>query len=83
MSSHLLHVGGSRMDNEAIWSGIYDRSYLEDFERAWNTLMSKLNAPHREVFRDEIDYRLASEFEHCGDLGREFIQLPSESGRLP
>jgi len=38
--------------------------------------MKSLKPQHREIFRDEIDFRLQErEFQFCGTLGKEFIPL--------
>jgi hypothetical protein len=74
MNAHLLHVGMGRIDNGIINDGRHDKKYFEDFESAWQTLMRSLKAEHRDVFREEIDFRLRDrEFAFCGTLGREFI----------
>ena len=53
-----------------------DIQYFADFEGAWQTLMKSLKPQHREIFRDEIDFRLQErEFQFCGTLGKEFIPL--------
>ena len=76
MNAHLLHVGMDRMDNEIINDGRNDKQYFADFEGAWQTLMKSLKPQHREIFRDEIDFRLQDrEFQFCGTLGKEFIPL--------
>ena len=74
MNAHLLHVSMARIDNEIINDGRHDKKYFEDFESAWQTLMRSLKAEHRDIFREEIDFRLQDrEFAFCGTLGREFI----------
>ena len=76
MNAHLLRVGMERIDNEIINDGKHDKKYFEDFESAWQTLMRSLKAEHRDIFREEIDFRLQDrEFAFCGTLGREFIPL--------
>jgi hypothetical protein len=76
MNAHLLHVGMGRMDSEIINDGRNDKQYFADFEGAWQTLMKSLKPQHREIFRDEIDFRLQDrEFQFCGTLGKEFIPL--------
>ena len=38
--------------------------------------MGNLKPQHRDIFREEIDFRLQDqEFAFCGTLGREFIPL--------
>lgn len=74
MNAHLLHVGMDRMDNEIANDGRNDKKYFEDFEGAWQTMMRSLKPQHRNIFREEIDFRLSDpEFTFCGTLGREFI----------
>jgi hypothetical protein len=74
MNAHLLHVGMDRMDNEIVNDGRSDAKYFGDFEGAWQTMMCRLKPQHRDIFRDEIDFRLSDlEFTFCGTLGREFI----------
>lgn len=73
MNIHLMHVGGSRTVRKVVWTGKDDALYLADFEEAWAKFLGNLKPEHRDIFRDEIDYRLASEFRHCGDLGKQFI----------
>jgi hypothetical protein len=73
MEIHLLHVGRTRATRDVVWSGRFDQKYLEDFESAWRTVLQNLKPSHREVFKDEISFRLHSAFRHCGDLGLEFI----------
>jgi hypothetical protein len=73
MEGHLLHVGGDRTRGVVSWTSRDDEKYLDDFGEAWRTLMTNLKPEHREVFRDEIEHRVDSEFRHCGSLGREFI----------
>ena len=76
MNEHLLHVGMGRMENELINDGSHDKEYFADFEAAWRTLMRSLKPQHRDVFRDEIDFRPSDrEFQFCGTLGREFVPL--------
>lgn len=73
MDIHLLHVGGDRTTRDVAWTGDDNDCYLEDFEGAWALFLANLKPKERGIFRDEIDYRLNSEFSHCGDLGRQFI----------
>lgn len=74
MNAQLLHVGAGRVDNTIPNDGVKTVDYLADFENAWKTFMSSLNLQHRDIFRDEIDYRLTDpHFMICGTLGKEFI----------
>ncbi len=74
MEGHLLHVGGDRTENEIEWTGADDKEYLADFQNAWVALMKNLKPEHKDVFRDEIDFRLTdAEFQFCGSLGKESI----------
>jgi hypothetical protein len=74
MNAQLLHVGESRLSNEKISTGNRDSNYFGDFQNAWEAVMKSLKPEHRDVFRDEIDFRLSDvEFEFCGTLGKEFI----------
>ncbi|MEO8049670.1 MAG: hypothetical protein ABI833_04575 [Acidobacteriota bacterium] len=74
MNAHLLHVGMDRMDNEIPNDGKKDPLYFQDFQNAWQAMLKQLKPVHRDVFRDEIDFRLADrEFKICGTLGKEFI----------
>ena len=76
MESHMMHVGGDRLDNEIVWTGADDQEYLADFQNAWKALMANLKAQHCDIFREEIDFRVQDrEFAFCGTLGREFIPL--------
>jgi hypothetical protein len=75
MEIQVLHVGVTRTTRQKVWTGSDDKLYLADFEGAWATFLGKLRTEHKDVFRDEIDHRLNSEFRHCGSLGREFIIL--------
>jgi len=76
MEGHMMHVGGDRLDNEVVWTGADDQDYLADFQNAWMALMGDLKPQHRDIFREEIDFRLQDrEFAFCGTLGREFIPL--------
>jgi hypothetical protein len=76
MEGHMMHVGGDRLDNEVVWTGADDQEYLADFQNAWKALMSNLKPQHRDIFREEIDFRLQDrEFAFCGTLGREFIPV--------
>ena len=58
MEGHMIHVGGDRTENEVVWTGVDDRKYLTDFQNAWAALMKNLKPEHKDVFRDEIDFRL-------------------------
>lgn len=74
MEGHLMHVGGDRLENEVVWTGAEDPQYLSDFQGAWATLMKNLKPAHRDVFREEIAYRLLDpEFQICGTLDKELI----------
>ena len=75
-NAHLLHVGGTGWTTRSSTTAGDDKQYFADFEGAWQTLMKSLKPQHREIFRDEIDFRLQDrEFEFCGTLGKEFIPL--------
>jgi hypothetical protein len=74
MGAHMLHVGAGRVDNTIIMDGHDDRLYLADFQEAWGLLMGNLKTEHKDVFREEIDYRLTNPaFAICGSLGKELI----------
>jgi hypothetical protein len=74
MSAHLLHVGGSRLTNEQVSTGVGDQNYFGDFQNAWEAMMKSLKPEHRDIFRDEIDFCLSDpELRFCGTLGKEFI----------
>jgi hypothetical protein len=74
MNTHMLHVGGGRITNKKVSTGEDDRKYFSDFENAWEAMMGNLKPEHRDVFRNEIDFRLTDrEFQFCGTLGKEFI----------
>ncbi len=74
MNDQLLHVGVRRVNNTIPNDGTKNPVYLTDFENAWKAFMSNLNQQHRDIFRDEIDYRLTdAHFTICGSLGKEFI----------
>jgi hypothetical protein len=74
MNAHMLHVGAGRVRNTIIMDGHDDPQYLADFEEAWGLLMGNLKPEHKDVFRDEIDYRLTNPtFRICGSLGKELI----------
>jgi hypothetical protein len=73
METHLLHAGSARTDGDTVWTGRDNAHYLADFEGAWELFLRNLKDEHKEIFRDEIDHRLSSEFRHCGTLGKEFI----------
>jgi hypothetical protein len=76
MEGHMMHVGGDRLDNEVVWTGADDQEYLADFQNAWMAFMGNLKLQHRDIFREEIDFRKQDrEFAFCGTLGREFIPL--------
>lgn len=76
MNSHLLHVGAGRLTNEIVNDGKNDKQYFDDFEGAWQGMMRSLKPEHRDIFRDEIDFRLREhEFAFCGTLGKEFIPV--------
>ncbi len=74
MNIHLMHVGGERATRDVVWTGADDKLYLEDFENAWELFLKNLKDKHKAIFKDEIEYRLNSEFRHCGTLGKEFIR---------
>jgi hypothetical protein len=74
MSIHLLHVGSSRVIRNVTWTGEDDHLYLADFEQAWRHMLANLKAHNRPIFREEIELRLNSEFEHCGDLSLPLLQ---------
>jgi hypothetical protein len=74
MNAQLLHVGAGRVNNTIPLDGAKNPVYLADFENAWKLFMSSLISQHRDIFRDEIDYRLTdAHFTICGSLGKEFI----------
>jgi len=74
MNDQLLHVGMRRVHNTIPNDGAKNVEYWADFEGAWQMFMSSLNPQHRDIFRDEIDYRLTnSHFHICGTLGKEYI----------
>jgi hypothetical protein len=75
MNTHMLHVGGGRVSNETKSTGANDKSYLAEFQGMWEKMLGNLKDQHKDVFRDEILYRLEypGEFKHCGTLGKEFI----------
>lgn len=74
MNGHLLHVGESRLTNEKVSTGAGDQDYFSDFQKAWEAMMKRLKPEHRDIFRDEIDFRVSDpEFRFCGTLGKEFI----------
>lgn len=75
-NTHTLHVGGGRLKNTKISTGADDPTYLAEFEGMWEHMLRNLKEPHKEVFKDEIQYRLdfpPNAFKHCGTLGKEFI----------
>ena len=71
----MLHVGGGRVSNKKESTGADDKSYLAEFRSMWEKMLRNLKDPHKDVFRDEIQYRLdhPGDFKHCGTLGKEFI----------
>jgi hypothetical protein len=74
MNAQLLHVGESRLTNEQVSTGAGDLHYFGDFQNAWEAMMKSLKPQHREIFRDEIDFRLsAAEFTFCGTLGKDSL----------
>jgi hypothetical protein len=73
MNVHLLHVGGRRTVGKVAWAGTHNALYLDDFEKAWETFLKNLKPKHKVIFLDEIEYKLNSEFRHCGDLGKHFL----------
>ncbi len=73
MNTHMLHVGGGRVTNTKRSTGADDTLYLAEFQTMWKHMMQNLRDKHKDIFRDEIDFRLNSEFRHCGTLGKEFI----------
>jgi hypothetical protein len=77
MEGHMVHVGGDRTENEVVWTGDDDKLYLADFQGAWAAFLGDVKDEHKEIFREEIDLRLDSEFRHCGTLGKEFIHWAS------
>ena len=73
MNTHMLHVGGGRVTNRKVSTGADDKSYLAEFQGMWERMLKNLQNKHKEIFREEIEHRLDSEFRHCGTLGKEFI----------
>jgi hypothetical protein len=73
MEGHQLHVGGDRTANTFVLTGSDDKLYLEEFKGAWEAFLGNLKPEHKEIFRDEIETRLDSEYRHCGTLSKEFI----------
>ena len=75
MNTHMLHVGGGRVTNTKESKGADDKDYLAEFQGMWEKMLRNLKDQHKEIFRDEIQYRLdyPGEFKHCGTLGKEFI----------
>ena len=73
MNTHMLHVGGGRITNKKISTGADDKFYLAEFQGMWERMLKNLQNKHKEMFREEIEHRLDSEFRHCGTLGKEFI----------
>ena len=70
---HMLHLGAGRITNESDSTGAEDKAYLAEFQGMWEKMLTNLRDKHKEVFRDEIEHRLDSEFRHCGTLGKEHI----------
>ena len=68
-----MHLGKDRITGTIAWTGGNDKQYLKDFEGAWVVFLKALRPQYRDVFRDEINHRLDSEFLDCGSLGKEFI----------
>ena len=74
MNTHLLHVGGGRVTNKIVSTGADDKEYLAEFQGMWEKMLRNLKPGHKDIFLDEIDFRLTeSEFKICGSLGKEFI----------
>jgi hypothetical protein len=73
MNTHMLHVGGGRITNKKVSTGADDKVYLAEFQEMWERMLKNLQNKHKEIFREEIEHRLDSEFRHCGTLGKEFI----------
>lgn len=73
MNTHMLHVGGGRVTNTKVSTGADDKSYLAEFQGMWEKMLKNLQDKHKEIFREEIEHRLDSEFRHCGTLGKELI----------
>jgi hypothetical protein len=74
VNTHMLHVGKRRVSNTQVSTGVNDALYLAEFQAMWKHMMQNLNDQHKETFRNEIDFRVNSEFRHCGTLGKEFIR---------
>jgi hypothetical protein len=55
-------------------AGFSDR-LLAEFQGMWEKMLRSLKDQHKEIFRDEIQYRLdyPGEFKHCGTLSKEVI----------
>jgi hypothetical protein len=73
MNTHMLHVGGGRVTNRKVSTGADDKSYLAEFQGMWEKMLKNLQDKHKDIFREEIEHRLDSEFRHCGTLGKELI----------
>jgi len=76
MNTHMLHVGSGRLTNTKNSTGADDRSYLFEFEGMWEQMLRNLKDQHKQLFKEEIQYRLEfppGAFAHCGSLGKEFI----------
>lgn len=58
MNTHMLHVGGGRLTNTKVSTGADDGDYLKDFETAWEMITKNLTPKHRQLFREEIYFRL-------------------------
>jgi hypothetical protein len=70
----MLHVGAGRVNNTIIMDSHNDPKYSADFEQAWGLFMSNLKPEHKDIFRDQIDYRLTNPtFGICGSLYKELI----------
>jgi hypothetical protein len=37
-------------------------------------MLKNLKDEHKDIFQEEIEHRLDSEFRHCGTLGKELIR---------
>ena len=73
MNTRLLHVGARREENANVATGVDDSFYLAEFQGMWRKMLENLHVDRKEIFREEIEHRLRSEFGHCGTLGKEFI----------
>jgi hypothetical protein len=74
MNTHMLHVGGGRVTNKKVSRGGDDTSYLAEFQEMWEKMLKNLQEKHKETFREEIEHRLDSEFQHCGSLAKELLR---------